>query len=99
MLNDNLVKKKMSSYSATLLSDTDDNSNTTQSNNSQKKRKSNVTADRSNKSHTSFFFRKDEDNPDLAYCQICEFNFSGTREKPYAYSRKGGNTTSIINHL
>ena len=85
-------------------SDTDEDSNTTPStrstsSNIRKKRKSNVTAERSNKSHTSFFFRIDENNSELAYCKICELNLSGTNKKPYGYTRKGGNTSSMIAHL
>ena len=92
----------MSSFS--LPSDTDEESNTTPStrstqSNNRKKRKSNVVSDRSNKSHTSFFFRLDENNSEFAYCKICELNFSGTQKKPYAYTRKGGNTSSMIAHL
>ena len=89
---------------STLLSDTDDESNATHSgpftqlNNSQKKWKSNTTANHSNKSFTSYFFRKDEDNFKIVYCQICENNLSGC-EKPYPYTRKGGNTTIMINYL
>lgn len=49
-----------------------------------KKRTANV-GTRSNQSHTAFFFRVDEDNPDIAYCKICE----RTKQKAYPYSRKG----------
>ena len=44
------------------------------------------------------FFRLDENNSELAYCKICELNFSGTQKKPYAYTRSG-NTSSMIAHL
>src|SRR5688572_24172927 len=54
---------------------------------------------RSNQSHTSFFFRIDEGNPEIAYCKICEHNFTGTNQKPYPYTRKGGNTSNMIAHL
>lgn len=74
-------------------------STSAQSNNKRKKRKSNVAADRNNKSHTSFFFRRDENNSELVYCKICELNYAGTNKKPYAYMRKGGSTTNMINHL
>jgi len=85
-------------------SDTDEDSSTTPStrstsSNIRKKRKSKVTAERSNKSHTSYFFRIDESNSELAYCKICELNLSGTQKKPYAYTRRGGNTSSMIAHL
>lgn len=82
--------------------DSDEDSNTTrstQSNTNRKKWKSNITTNRSNKSHTSFFFRIDENNSELVYCKICELNLSGTHKKPYAYTRKGGNTSSMIAHL
>ena len=97
----------MSSFSS-LPSDIDNDSNTTPGSpstrsadlsNNRKKRQSNIATNRSNKSHTSFFFRIDENNSELAYCKICEFDLSGTQKKPYAYSRKGGNTSSLINHL
>ena len=85
-------------------SNTDEDSSTTPStrstsSNIQKKWKSKVTAERSNKSHTSYFFRIDESNSELAYCKICELNLSGTQKKPYAYTRRGGNTSSMIAHL
>src|SRR6266542_682668 len=64
-----------------------------------KKLKYNVTINRNNQSHTFFFFRIDDDNSELAYCKICELNFTGTNKKAYAYTRKGGNTTSMINYL
>jgi hypothetical protein len=82
-------------------SDSDDNSNATQSTQStgRKKRKYNATTQRSNKSHTSYFFRIDEDNSTVVYCKICEYNLSGTRQKPYPYTRKGGNTSNMIAHL
>ncbi len=85
-------------------SDTDEDSSTTPStrstsSNIRKKWKSKVTAERSNKSHTSYFFRIDESNSELAYCKIYELNLSGTQKKPYAYTRRGGNTSSMIAHL
>ena len=85
-------------------SDTDEDSSTTPStrstsSNIRKKQKSKVTAERSNKSHTSYFFRIDESNSELAYCKICELNLSRTQKKPYAYTRRGGNTSSMIAHL
>jgi len=93
----------MSSFSSLhSVSDTDDDSNTTrpaQSRNNRSKRKSNVATNRSNQSFTFYFFWKDDDNPELVYCKICEQNLAGTHKKPYAYTRKGGNTTSMINHL
>ena len=51
---------------------------------------------RKNRSHTSFFFRIEED---LAYCKICELNYADTNRKAYGYNRKGGNTSNLINHL
>jgi hypothetical protein len=45
------------------------------------------------------FFRIDENNSEVAYCKICELNLSGTNKKPYGYTRKGGNTSSMIAHL
>ena len=99
-------KKKMSSFSASTIysseTDEDENSNitrSTQPTTSRKKRKSNVKIDRTNKSHTSYFFRIDENNSEIAYCKICEHNISGTRQKPYPYTRKGGNTSNMIVHL
>jgi hypothetical protein len=49
---------------------------------------------RSNQSHTAFFFRIDESNSEIAYCKICE-----RAGNAYPYSRKGGNTSSLIAHL
>jgi BED zinc finger len=54
---------------------------------------------RSNQSHTTFFFSIDESNAEIAYCKVCERNFAGTNLKPYPYSRKGGNTSNMIAHL
>ena len=51
---------------------------------------------RSNKSHTAYFFHIDENNSEIAYCKICESNLDG---KAYPYSRKGGNTSTLIVHL
>ncbi|CAB4488933.1 unnamed protein product [Rhizophagus irregularis] len=82
--------------------DSDEDSHTTHSTQSskiRKKRKANIVSDRSNKSHTSFFFRIDENDSDLVYCKICEYDLSGSYRKPYAYTRKSGNTSSMIAHL
>lgn len=49
---------------------------------------------RSNQSHTAFFFRIDGNNSDIAYCKICERTGNA-----YPYSRKGGNTSGLIAHL
>ena len=51
---------------------------------------------RSNCSHTTYFFRVESD---IAYCKVCETNFTGTNKSAYGYSRKGGNTTNLISHL
>ncbi|CAG8638925.1 11782_t:CDS:2, partial [Cetraspora pellucida] len=40
-----------------------------------------------------------QNDSSVAYCKICENNLSGTRHKPYPYTRKCGNTTNLINHL
>ncbi|PKY58306.1 hypothetical protein RhiirA4_412068 [Rhizophagus irregularis] len=45
--------------------------------------------------HTSFFFRTDESNFEIAYCKICE----RANQNPYPYSHKGGNTSNLIAHL
>ena len=45
------------------------------------------------------FFRIDEDNSDLAYCKICEGNFTGTSRNSYSYTWKDGNTSNMIVHL
>ncbi|CAG8523096.1 4185_t:CDS:2, partial [Cetraspora pellucida] len=71
----------------------------TSSTTSRKKRKANAKVVRSNKSHTSFFFSIDKDNAELAYCKICVHNFAGSRQTPYPYTRKGGNTSNMIAHL
>ena len=54
---------------------------------------------RSNKSHTTYFFRKDTDNHEVTYCIICERKLVGTNKKPYPYSRKGGSTSNLSSHL
>lgn len=68
-----------------------------------KKRKNNlgksIRKDRVNKSHTAYFFRKDPNNNDIAYCKICEQNLAGTNKRSYPYSCKGGTTSNISNHL
>ncbi|GBC17178.1 zinc finger BED domain-containing protein 1-like [Rhizophagus irregularis DAOM 181602=DAOM 197198] len=82
--------------------DSDEDSHTThstQSSKTRKKRKANIVSDRNNKSHTSFFFHIDKNDSDLVYCKICEYDLSGSYRKPYAYTRKGGNTSSMIAHL
>ena len=58
-----------------------------------------TTKSRNNQSHTSYFFRTDPINTSITYCKVCEINLAGARQKPYAYSRKGGNTTNLIAHL
>ncbi|CAG8770445.1 6391_t:CDS:10, partial [Gigaspora margarita] len=35
----------------------------------------------------------------IAYCKVCKISLAGTRQTPYPYLRKGGNTTNLINHL
>ncbi|GBB87462.1 hypothetical protein RclHR1_13930003 [Rhizophagus clarus] len=45
------------------------------------------------------FFHIDENDSELMYCKICEYELSGLHKKPYAYTRKGGNTSSMISHL
>src|SRR6266498_1380182 len=78
--------------------------------NERKKRKNNLgsasavsdndrPAERSNRSHTSYFFHKDSNNDQIAYCIICERNLSDTNRKPYPYSRKGGSTSNLSCHL
>ncbi|EXX55856.1 hypothetical protein RirG_221500 [Rhizophagus irregularis DAOM 197198w] len=69
--------------------DSDEDSHTThstQSSKTRKKRKANIVSDHKNDS-------------DLVYCKICEYDLSGSYRKPYAYTRKGGNTSSMIAHL
>jgi BED zinc finger len=81
------------------MSDTDD-SRTIQSaistpSSTRKKRTVNI-GTRSNKSHTAYFFRIDANNSEITYCKICECD---PTEKAYPYSRKGGNTSTLIAHL
>jgi hypothetical protein len=54
--------------------------------------------DRINKSHTSFFFRKDNNDSEIAYCLLCERKL-GAGKTPYPYSRKGGSTSNLSAHL
>src|SRR5436190_16876648 len=61
-----------------------------QSSKNRKKWKTNITSkptEHVNKSHTSYFFRINEDNFTIVYYKICEHNLSGTRQKPYPYTR------------
>jgi hypothetical protein len=58
-----------------------------------------TTKSRNNQSHTYYFFHNDPIDTTITYCKVCETNLAGTRQKPYAYSRKGGNTTNLIVHL
>jgi len=68
--------------------------------NDRKKRKINATtsADRTNKSHTTYFFWKDTDDNEIAYCLLCKRRISDDK-KPYPYSRKGGSTSKLTTHL
>ncbi|PKC75120.1 hypothetical protein RhiirA1_506003 [Rhizophagus irregularis] len=73
--------------------------------NDRRKRKRNATSpeiakpiDRTNKSHTTYFFRKDTDDNEIAYCILCERKLAANR-KPYPYSRKGGSTSNLAVHL
>ena len=67
-----------------------------------RKRKRNTEIDtpieRTNKSHTTYFFRKDSDNIDIAYCILCERKLAPNK-KPYPYSQKGGSTSNLSIHL
>ena len=70
--------------------------------NEHKKRKSNlkkVIIDRSNKSFTNYFFLRNPEDDDKAYCIICKWNLTRTNKKPYPYSQKGGITINLVNHL
>ncbi|GBB91537.1 hypothetical protein RclHR1_01890011 [Rhizophagus clarus] len=73
--------------------------------NDRRKRKRSATSpeivkpiDRTNKSHTSYFFCKDTDDNEIAYCILCEQKLASNR-KPYPYSRKGGSTSNLAVHL
>src|SRR2546421_4872981 len=54
--------------------------------------------DRTNKSHTTYFFRKDSDNIEIAYCILCERKLAPNK-KLYPYSRKEGSTSNLSAHL
>ena len=54
------------------------------------------TASRANKSHTSYFFVKDPSDNDIAYCIFC---VRDPDIDAYPYSRKGGSTSNMSNHL
>ena len=77
------------SETETISDDTDLTSGSTKKNQHQ-------ASTRSNRSHTTYFFRVSDE---LAYCKICESNFAGTNQAAYGYSRKGGNTTNLLAHL
>jgi BED zinc finger len=53
-------------------------------------------SERSNRSHTTYFFHKDSNNNEIAYCILCERKLA---KKPYPYSRKGGSTSNLSCHL
>ena len=55
--------------------------------------------DRINKSHTTYFFHKDSDNNEIAYCVLCERKLTGTDKNSYLYSRKEGSTSNLTSHL
>ncbi|CAG8615438.1 6544_t:CDS:2, partial [Cetraspora pellucida] len=48
---------------------------------------------------TSTASTENKNNPDFAYCKICELNLVRSWQKPYLYTRKGGNTSNMIAHL
>src|SRR3954451_11180512 len=54
--------------------------------------------ERTNKSHTAYFFRKDTDDNEIAYCLLCERKLPDNK-KPYPYSQKGGSTSNLTTHL
>ncbi|CAG8473764.1 16952_t:CDS:2, partial [Dentiscutata heterogama] len=67
--------------------------------NTRKKRKSkNNQSNRINKSHMTYFFSRDPNDNNIAYCMICK-DLSNTNKKPYPYSRKGGTTSNMASHL
>ncbi|CAG8837696.1 1514_t:CDS:1, partial [Gigaspora margarita] len=41
-----------------------------------------------NSSHMVFFFRVKENDPNTAYCKICEINLEETGKTAYGYCRK-----------
>ncbi|CAG8538662.1 24407_t:CDS:2 [Gigaspora rosea] len=57
------------------------------------------TTQRKNESHTTKFFRTDPNNKEIVYCKICENNLKNSQQKPYPYTRKGGNTSNLDAHL
>ena len=63
-----------------------------------KQKQRQTTSTRKNRSHTTFFCIE-ADDPNIAYCKICEINFLGTNKTAFGYNRKGGNTTNLIAHL
>jgi hypothetical protein len=77
--------------------DTSSMTTSTNTNNGRKKRKC-TSKPRSNRSHTFSFFYEDEKDAQIVYCKICSENLP-ENQKPYPYSRKGGNTSNLINHL
>src|SRR5439155_14795896 len=82
-----------------LSSEQDTSSVTTSTNASSGRKKRKCTSKpRSNRSHTSLFFCEDENDAQIAYCKICYQNLPDNK-KPYPYSKKGGNTSNLVNHL
>ncbi|CAG8645813.1 7941_t:CDS:2 [Cetraspora pellucida] len=66
---------------------------------SRKKRKANAETSHSNKSYISYFFHIDKNNVELTYYKICVHNLAGSRQPPYPYTYKGGNTSNMIAYL
>lgn len=87
----------LSSYSF-VLSDSETETTNTDFTRTKKQQRQTIST-RKNRSHTTFFFRIDDNDPNLAYCKICEINFAETNKTVRGYVRKGGNTTNLIAHL
>ncbi|CAG8713100.1 9051_t:CDS:2, partial [Dentiscutata erythropus] len=60
-------------------------------------------SNRINKSHTAYFFSRDPDDNDIAYCMIYKSvdskNPDSKNKKPHPYSCKGDTTTNMATHL
>ncbi|CAG8753493.1 14163_t:CDS:1 [Cetraspora pellucida] len=103
--NTNKTSELEENNSASISAKTSSNT-TSYSDYSRKKRKSNFdptflvgTTQHKNQSHTSYFFRSESNNKEIAYCKICENNLKDTQQKPYSYACKRGNTSNLSAHL
>ncbi|CAG8501844.1 15562_t:CDS:1, partial [Dentiscutata heterogama] len=67
-------------------------------NNRKKRKNKSNSSNRINKSHTTYFFSRDPNNNDIAYCMICK-NLANITKESYPYNHKGSTATNMASHL